>query len=135
MTFARFKEFLKEKHDMNAAITVQDSGDMYIEIQFESVLGEDFHTGFSTPTEEDMVLAFDFLANDFDPYEHAEKWIEQNGEDEGSNSKRDRIDDAVWIKESLLEAGRDAVLTDLIELIMKANERERTKQERKARRR
>ena len=56
-------------------------------------------------TEEGFITAFVEYANWFDAEDHAEMWIESRGKNGVPESIKDLLEDAEWIKNTLLEVG------------------------------
>lgn len=92
-----------EKHDMTVHNRSEQDGEFYREIEFYSNEGEDvIETIWYDGTSEGFVSAFVKHAEDFDPEEHAEPWINHRGKDGVPKSIMALIDDAIWIKNELL---------------------------------
>ena len=54
-------------------------------------------------TEEDFIRQFERYAEDFDAEDHAEMWIESRGKNGVPDSIKDLLEDAEWIKDTLME--------------------------------
>lgn len=83
-----------------------DKGRYDIELETYSPEGEDVIVSLIYDgTEEDFVREFIDYVNEFDAEEHAEMWIECRGENGVPESIKDLLEDAEWIKNTLLEVG------------------------------
>ena len=54
-------------------------------------------------TEEDFIRQFERYAEDFDAEDHAEMWIESRGKNGVPDSIKNLLEDAEWIKDTLME--------------------------------
>ena len=91
-----------EKHDINLLSTEKKNGEYITEMEFYSNAGEDFvFDVWHDRTTKSFVDAFEVYANDFDPDEHAEMWLECRGKGGCPTSIRALIDDADGIAEKL----------------------------------
>ncbi len=97
----RYLEILEE-NDIEISITEYPEGDRLAEIQFYSDAGEDFSEAFYF-TPETFAEDFSVMADEFDPDEHAEMWVDLRGKRGVPDSIRTLIDDADWIKEKLMD--------------------------------
>ena len=103
-----------EKHDVYHFNNIQQDKDCYAEMSFYSPAGEDFvFCIFHDNTEQGFAKAFKEYANDFDPDEHAEMWIEGRGKRGVPDSIRTLIDDADDIKKKLLDISQELELNFL----------------------
>ena len=93
-----------ENNDMHAYERSEQHGEFTREIEFYSPEGEDvLECIFYDGTDESFIKAFRSNAENFDANEHAEMWIENRGQVGGvPESVRDLINDAEWIKDTLL---------------------------------
>lgn len=91
-----------------------ENGTYDIELETYSPAGEDVIVSLIYDgTEEDFIRAFDEYANDFDADEHATNWIEARGMVRGvPNSVRDLIEDAEWIKDTLMRIAEELIRLD-----------------------
>ena len=92
-----------EKHSINLLSTEKQNGEYITEMEFYSDAGEDFvFDVWHDRSTKSFVDAFEVYANDFDPDEHAEMWIEARNRVSGvPSSIRSLIDDADDIKDTL----------------------------------
>ncbi len=93
-----------ENADFRVCSNEEQNGEMVAELEWFSDAGEDvivtiWHKG----TKQSFIDAFIEYANDFDPDEHAEMWVEYRGEGGCPSSIRALIDDADGIKKHLKE--------------------------------
>lgn len=103
----RIEEVL-EKYDFDVCGEIaerhSEKGIYDIELRTYSPEGEDVLISLTYDgTEESFITAFVEYANWFDAEEHAEMWIEFRGKKGVPESIRDLLEDAVWIKNTLLE--------------------------------
>lgn len=108
MELSKRIEELLDKHDFNICgeITERygDKGNYDIELETYSPEGEDVIVSLTYDgTEESFIAAFVEYANWFDAEEHAEMWIECRGKNGVPESIKDLLEDAEWIKDTLLE--------------------------------
>lgn len=76
-------------------------------------------------TEDDFIKKFENYAEDFDPDEHAEMWIEARGSVNGvPNSIRDLINDANWIKNMLSTVSKQLQTKEVAENLLSMNKEE-----------
>lgn len=93
-----------EQFDFSVCSNNQQGDEMVAELEWYSNAGEDFIvTVFHNGTKKSFVDAFAECAEDFDPDEHAEMWIEHRGEGGCPSSIRELIEDADDIKKHLEE--------------------------------
>lgn len=93
-----------ENNDFSILSNEEQNGEMVAELEWYSGEGEDvivviWHKG----TKQSFIDAFIEYANDFDPDEHAEMWVNYRGEGGCPSSIRALIDDADGIKKHLKE--------------------------------
>lgn len=82
----------------------QQNGEYIAELKTYSPEGEEVIIDiWFNGTNKDFIDKFDEYADDFDPDEHAERWIEHRGEGGCPSSIRALIDDADAIKRILTE--------------------------------
>lgn len=78
--------------------------EQYFELEWYSPAGEDvIHSIFFDGTEKDFIKQFCKLAEDFDPDEHAEMWVDSRGRGGVPATIRELLDDAEAIKKHLAE--------------------------------
>lgn len=92
-----------ENNDMIIFDRHEQDGEFTREIEFYSPEGEDIHECiFYDGTDEGFLKAFRDNAEKFDADEHAETYVEFRGNRGVPESVRDLIEDAEWIKDTLL---------------------------------
>ena len=93
-----------EKNDIHVFDREEQHEQFYRDIEFYSPENEDvYETIWYDGTDEGFIEAFRINAENFDPDEHAELWIESRGTNGVPSSIRDLIEDADWIKNTLLD--------------------------------
>ena len=102
-------EFCKEiidvlnANDMGVGDVEEQGYDHYVEVEFYSPAGEDVcETVWFDGTDAGFIRGFRAAADSFDPDEHAGMWVEHRGENGVPYSLRALIDDADWIRDTLL---------------------------------
>ena len=97
-----------EAHDISLCGEISErtyNNDGYnVELETYSPEGEDviiplIYDG----TEEDFIREFISYANNFDADEHAEMWVNSRGKNGVPDNIRDLLEDAEWIKDTLME--------------------------------
>lgn len=117
MELSKRIEELLEKHDFSVCgqITYRTySNDGYdVELETYSPDGEDIIVPLIYDgTEEGFIKAFRRCAEDFDAEEHAEMWIESKGKNGVPNSIKDLLEDAEWIKDTLMKIAEELIEFD-----------------------
>lgn len=112
MELSKRIEELLEKHDFNLCGDIterySEKGQYDIELETYSPEGEDVIVSLIYDgTDEGFIAAFVEYANQFDAEEHAEMWIEYRGKNGVPESIKDLLEDAEWIKNTLLEVGEE----------------------------
>ena len=93
-----------EQFDFSVCSNNQQGNEMVAELEWFSNAGEDFIAViFHNGTKKGFIDAFAEYANDFDPDEHAESWLEYRGKGCCPSSVRELMDDADDIKKHLEE--------------------------------
>lgn len=93
-----------EANDFTIIGTYEQDGRYYSECEVYSPAGEDvIVTVWYDGTTQDFVRSFREYADDFDPDEHAEMWVESRGENGVPSTIRELIDDAEAIKATLMD--------------------------------
>lgn len=103
-----------EYNGINIVGTERNGNMLYSEIEFYSDAGEDVlesiyygdGNGNKEHMAEEFIKGFRSCADDFDPDEHAEMWIERRGKNGVPETIRELINDADWIKEKLEDVAR-----------------------------
>lgn len=103
----RIKELLDE-HDFSVCGEIseryREKGRYDIDLETYSPEGEDVIVSLIYDgTEEDFIREFISYANNFDADEHAEMWVNSRGENGVPDNIRDLLEDAEWIKDTLME--------------------------------
>ena len=101
-----------EAHDISLCGEISErtyNNDGYdVELETYSPEGEDVIISLIYDgTEEDFIRQFERYAEDFDAEEHAEMWVNSRGNNGVPNSIRDLLDDAEWIKNTLMEIAEE----------------------------
>ena len=92
-----------EDNDFGVCSIDEQGGEYCAEIETYSPAGEDVIVSlWYDGTSKDFVRAFVEYADDFDPDEHAEMWVDHRGEGGCPSSIRELIDDADAIKNTLM---------------------------------
>lgn len=117
MELSKRIEELLEKHDFSVCgqITYRTySNDGYdVELETYSPAGEDVIVPLIYDgTEESFIKAFRRCAEGFDAEEHAEMWIESRGKNGVPDSIKDLLEDAEWIKDTLMEIAEELIELD-----------------------
>lgn len=112
MELSKRIEELLEKHNFSVCGEIseryREKGQYDIDLETYSPEGEDVIVSLIYDgTEEDFIRQFRSYANDFDADEHAEMWVNSRGENGVPNSIRDLLDDAEWIKNTLIEIAEE----------------------------
>ncbi len=85
-----------------------DKGNYDVELETYSPEGENVIVSLTYDgTEESFICAFVDYTNDFDAEEHAEMWIESRGKNGVPNSIKDLLEDAEWIKNTLMKIAEE----------------------------
>ena len=101
-----------EAHDISLCGEISErtyNNDGYdVELETYSPEGEDviiplIYDG----TEEDFIRQFEKYTEDFNAEEHAEMWIEGRGKNGVPDSIKDLLEDAEWIKDTLMEVAEE----------------------------
>ena len=108
MELSKRIEELLEKHDFSVCGEITErtyNNDGYdVELETYSPEGEDVIVSLIYDgTEEGFIKAFRSYAEDFDAEDHAEMWIECRGKNGVPDSIKDLLEDAEWIKDTLME--------------------------------
>ena len=116
----KLNDEIEERLDDNdySIVNIDKHGDKYVaELETYSPEGEDVIIDiFYDGTDGDFIRQFREYANDFDPDEHAEMWVEGRGKNGVPESILDLINDAQAIKDDLLH------MADILEGIDKEEE-------------
>ena len=112
MELSKRIEELLEKHDFSICGEITErygeKGQYDIELETYSPEGEDVIVSLIYDgTEEGFIKAFISYTDDFDSEEHAEMWIESRGKNGVPDGIRDLLDDAEWIKNTLMEIAEE----------------------------
>lgn len=112
MELSKRIEELLEQHDFSVCGQITDrtySNDGYdVELETYSPAGEDIIVSLIYDgTEEGFIKAFRRCAEGFDAEEHAEMWIESRGKNGIPNSIKDLLEDAEWIKDTLMRIAEE----------------------------
>ena len=97
-----------EAHDISVCGEITErtyNNDGYdVELETYSPEGEDVIVSLIYDgTEEDFIREFISYANNFDADEHAEMWVNSRGKNGVPDNIRDLLEDAEWIKDTLME--------------------------------
>ena len=108
MELSKRIEELLEEHDFSLCGEITErygeKGQYDIELETYSPKGEDVIVSLTYDgTEEDFIHEFIDYANGFDAEDHAEMWIESRGKNGVPDSIKDLLEDAEWIKDTLME--------------------------------
>lgn len=108
MELSKRIEELLEKYDFSLCGEIteryNEKGKYDVELETYSPEGEDVIVPLTYDgTEEDFIREFVDYANGFDAEEHAEMWIEGRGKNGVPESIKDLLEDAEWIKSTLLK--------------------------------
>ena len=103
----RIEELLDE-HDFSVCGDISErygeKGRYDIELETYSPEGEDVLVSLTYDgTEKDFIREFNDYAEGFDAEDHAEMWIECRGKNGVPDSIKDLLEDAEWIKDTLME--------------------------------
>lgn len=101
-----------EAHDINLCGEISErtyNNDGYdVELETYSPEGEDVIISLIYDgTEEDFIRQFERYAEDFDADEHAEMWVNSRGKNGVPDNIRDLLEDAEWIKNTLMEIAEE----------------------------
>lgn len=97
-----------EQHDITLHKREKQDGQFYREIEFYSDAGEDvIETIWYDGTNESFCRAFNKNADDFDPDDHAEMYVNMRGQQGVPDSIRTLIEDADGIKETLTTVAKE----------------------------
>ena len=97
-----------KQHNIKLYDRTEDNGEFYREVEFFSDSGEDvYEVIWYDGTDDGFCKAFDKNADDFDPDDHAEMYVDRRGQRGIPNSIRTLIDDADGIKETLLTVAKE----------------------------
>ena len=107
----RIEELLDE-HDFSVCGDISErygeKGRYDIELETYSPEGEDVLVSLTYDgTEKDFIREFNDYAEGFDAENHAEMWIECRGKNGVPDSIKDLLEDAEWIKDTLMEVADD----------------------------
>ncbi len=108
MELSKRIEELLEKYDFSLCGKIteryNDKGNYDVEMETYSPEGENVIVSLTYDgTEESFIHEFVDYANDFDAEEHAEMWIESRGKNGVPDSIKNLLEDAKWIKDTLME--------------------------------
>lgn len=108
MELSKRVEGLLEKHDFSVCGDISEryrEKEQYdIDLETYSPEGEDVIVSLIYDgTEEDFIREFISYANNFDADEHAEMWVNSRGKNGVPDNIRDLLEDAEWIKYTLME--------------------------------
>ena len=112
MELSKRIEGLLEEHDFSVCGEISErtyNNDGYnVELETYSPEGEDVIISLTYDgTEEDFIREFIDYANGFDAEDHAEMWIESRGKNGVPDSIKDLLEDAEWIKDTLMEIAEE----------------------------
>lgn len=112
MELSKRIEELLEKHDFSVCGEIseryREKGQYDIDLETYSPEGEDVIVSLIYDgTEEDFIREFISYANNFDADEHAEMWVNSRGKDGVPDNIRDLLEDAEWIKDTLMEIAEE----------------------------
>ncbi|MCM1121170.1 MAG: hypothetical protein NC416_01165 [Eubacterium sp.] len=112
MELSKKIEELLEKYDFSlcgdVAERYSEKGKYDVELETYSPEGENVIVSLVYDgTEDGFITAFVEYANWFDAEDHAEMWIESRGKNGVPESIKDLLEDAEWIKNTLLEVAEE----------------------------
>ena len=108
MELSKRIEELLDEHDFSVCGEIseryREKGQYDIDLETYSPEGEDVIVSLIYDgTEEDFIREFISYANNFDADEHAEMWVNSRGKNGVPDNIRDLLEDAEWIKDTLME--------------------------------
>ncbi len=112
MELSKRIEELLEEYDFSLCGEIieryNDKGNYDVELETYSPKGENIIVPLTYDgTEESFIHEFVDYANDFDAEEHAEMWIESRGKNGVPESIKNLLEDAEWIKNTLMKIAEE----------------------------
>lgn len=112
MELSKRIEELLEEHDFSVCGEIseryREKGQYDIDLETYSPEGEDVIVSLIYDgTEEDFIREFISYANNFDADEHAEMWVNSRGKNGVPDNIRDLLEDAEWIKNTLMKIAEE----------------------------
>lgn len=111
MELSKRIEELLEEYDFSLCGEIteryDEKGKYDVELETYSLAGEDVIVQLIYDgTEKSFISAFVDYANSFDAEEHAEMWIGSRGKNGVPKSVKDLLEDAEWIKDTLMDIAK-----------------------------